>query len=399
MFFKQCFKQSVQLNTCEGGAESKVFTNVIALDSHMKVMPILTLYLRKSLLKDKLSPATVSKQFDIIKLFVRHRVEVDEETILNEEQILVLSSEFEIRKYLDYQSNVKGLSSVTVSNYDAQLGRLYEFLHTNEYIKNNPYDNGSLAVKGKSNIVDSCSFDELFALISVTNSERERTLLQFIYDSGLRVSEVPRVTLEDIQQCTERKYDSIKESSDNFAASDYVPLHVRGSKSREQGEWKFRTTRISLPTLNRIKKYHSSPLYKRNIRSFKGITNTPAFLDSEGKRFTKSGISKLFERLSKRARAKGTLNRMITPHKLRHGFAYAVLQSNDDNTQYLDRLVQVQLMLGHSSLKTTQDAYTSIPVEIYREMVDDNGESLTRAMIMERLCKKTQLKIKIQDKK
>lgn len=160
MFFKQCFKQSVQLNTCEGGAESKVFTNVIALDSHMKVMPILTLYLRKSLLKDKLSPATVSKQFDIIKLFVRHRVEVDEETILNEEQILVLSSEFEIRKYLDYQSNVKGLSSVTVSNYDAQLGRLYEFLHTNEYINNNPYDNGSLAVKGKSNIVDSCSFDE-----------------------------------------------------------------------------------------------------------------------------------------------------------------------------------------------------------------------------------------------
>ncbi|EOX4805871.1 tyrosine-type recombinase/integrase [Vibrio alginolyticus] len=78
---------------------------------------------------------------------------------------------------------------------------------------------------------------------------------------------------------------------------------------------------------------------------------------------TKSGISKLFERLSKRARAKGTLNRMITPHKLRHGFAYAVLQSNDDNTQYLDRLVQVQLMLGHTSLKTTQDAY---PVYLWK---------------------------------
>lgn len=399
MFFKQCFKQSVQLNTCEGGTESKVFTSVIALDSHVKIMPILTLYLRKSLINDKLSAATVSKQFDIIKLFVKHRVEVDEENILNEEQILVLSSEFEIRKYLDHQINVKGLSSVTVSNYDAQLGRFYDFLYTNEFIKINPYDNGPLAVKGKSNIVDSCSFDELFELISVTNSERERTLLQFIYDSGLRVSEVPRVTFEDIQQCTERTYDNIKELTDDFVVSDYVPLNVRGSKSREQGGWKYRTTRISLPTLNRIKKYHSSPLYKRNIRSFKGIANTPAFLDSEGKAITKSGISKLFERLSKRARVKGTLNRIITPHKLRHGFAYAVLQSNDDKTQYLDRLVQVQLMLGHASLKTTQDVYTSIPVEIYREMVDYTGESLTRAMIMERLCKKTQLKIKIQDKK
>ncbi|EGQ7764610.1 MULTISPECIES: tyrosine-type recombinase/integrase [Vibrio] len=372
---------------------------MIALDSNMKVMPILTLYLRKSLIKDKLSSATVSKQFDIIKLFVKHRVEVAEEAILNEEQILVLSSEFEIRKYLDYKTNVKGLSSVTVSNYDAQLRRFYAFLYTNNFIITDPYVNGPLAVKRKSNIVDSCSFDELFELISATKNERERALLQFIYDSGLRVSEVPRVTLEDIQQCTERTYESIKKSSDNFAASDYVPLSVRGSKSREQGGWKYRTTRISLPTLNRIKKYHSSPLYKRNIRSFKGIASIPAFLDSEGRPLTKSGISKLFERLSKRARAKGTLNRMITPHKLRHGFAYAVLQSNDDNTQYLDRLVQVQLMLGHTSLKTTQDAYTSIPMEIYREMVDDNGESITRAMMMERLCKKTQLKIKVQDKK
>lgn len=399
MFLKQCFKQSVQLNTCGNSTKSKVFTNVIALDSNMKVMPILTLYLRKSLIKDKLSSATVSKQFDIIKLFVKHRVEVAEEAILNEEQILVLSSEFEIRKYLDYKTNVKGLSSVTVSNYDAQLRRFYAFLYTNNFIITDPYVNGPLAVKSKSNIVDSCSFDELFELISATKNERERALLQFIYDSGLRVSEVPRVTLEDIQQCTERTYESIKKSSDNFAASDYVPLSVRGSKSREQGGWKYRTTRISLPTLNRIKKYHSSPLYKRNIRSFKGIASIPAFLDSEGRPLTKSGISKLFERLSKRARAKGTLNRMITPHKLRHGFAYAVLQSNDDNTQYLDRLVQVQLMLGHTSLKTTQDAYTSIPMEIYREMVDDNGESITRAMMMERLCKKTQLKIKVQDKK
>lgn len=122
MFFKQRFKQSVQLNTFEDGTESKVFTNAIALDSHMKVMPILTLYLRKSLIKDKLSAATVSKQFDIIKLFIKHRVEIDEEKILNEEQIIVLSSEFEIRKYLDYQTNVKDLNSVTVSNYDAQLG-------------------------------------------------------------------------------------------------------------------------------------------------------------------------------------------------------------------------------------------------------------------------------------
>ncbi|MEF1280569.1 tyrosine-type recombinase/integrase [Vibrio fortis] len=376
-----------------------MFTNAIALDKNMKVMPILTLYLRKSLLKDKLSTKTVSKQFDIIKLFVEHRLNIAVEKSINEEQILLLSSEYEIRKYLDFLKNEKGLSSVTISNYDSQLQRFYYFLFNNEFIKTNPYENGPLAAKGKSNIVDSCSLDELYGLISVAKNERERALLQFIYDSGLRVSEVPRVTLEDIQQCTERTYNSIKEENDYFVVSDYVPLSVHGSKSREQGGWKYRTTRISLPTLNRIKKYHSSPLYKRNIRSFKGTSNTPAFLNSKGEPYTASSISKLFERLSKRARVNGLLKRTITPHKFRHGFAYSVLQSNDGNMQYLDRLVQLQLMLGHVSLKTTQDTYTSIPVEIYREMVDCNGVSLTRAIIMERVYKKTKLKIKTQDRK
>lgn len=400
MFFRQCFQRSTNLRhpSC-GHKASPIFSNAIALDANMKVMPVLSMYLRHSLLRDKLSPATVSKQFDIIKLFVQHRQEKAEESTLNEEQLLLLSSEYDIRKYFDTLANQKQLSSVTISNYDAQLGRFYEFLELQGLISDNPYSNGSLAGRGKSNLVDACTFDELYELICASKSERERLLVQFIYDSGLRVSELPRVSLEDIQRCSERTYNSIKEKGDQFVASDYAPLNVRGSKSREQGGWKWRVTRISLPTLNRIKKYHSSPLYKRYIRSYRGAAETPAFLDSKGDVFTNGAITKLLERLSKRACERGRIKRMITPHKLRHGFAYAVLQSNDDNMQYLDRLVQVQLMLGHSSLRTTQNTYTSIPVEIYRDMLTEDGESLTRAMLMERLSKKTQLKIGIRDRK
>lgn len=117
------------------------------------------MYLRHSLLRDKLSPATVSKQFDIIKLFVQHRQEKAEESTLNEEQLLLLSSEYDIRKYFDTLANQKQLSSVTISNYDAQLGRFYEFLELQGLISDNPYSNGSLAGRGKSNLVDACTFD------------------------------------------------------------------------------------------------------------------------------------------------------------------------------------------------------------------------------------------------
>lgn len=136
--------------------------------------------------------------------------------------------------------------------------------------------------------------------------------------------------------------------------------------------------------------------YKKYARKYTTPAETPAFFNANGTPFTPSSITKLLERVSKRAIKQGRLQRIISPHKLRHGNAYAILQSNDLGTDYLDRLVIVQKSFGHNHLSTTQ-MYTSIPQDIYNSMCDENGELLTRAEKMERLSKATQLKFGIRD--
>ncbi|WP_420230789.1 tyrosine-type recombinase/integrase [Psychrobacter sp. ER1] len=135
---------------------------------------------------------------------------------------------------------------------------------------------------------------------------------------------------------------------------------------------------------------------QKHARKYVNPDQTPAFFNAKGTPYTRKAINELLERLSKRAIKKGRLDRVISPHKLRHGNAYAILQSNDLGSDYLDRLVIVQKNLGHNHLSTTQ-MYTSIPQEIYNTICDENGDLLTRAEKMRRLSEQTQLKIGIKD--
>ncbi|MGP5505724.1 tyrosine-type recombinase/integrase, partial [Psychrobacter celer] len=176
---------------------------------------------------------------------------------------------------------------------------------------------------------------------------------------------------------------------------DYVSLKVKGSKGRGN-QIKPRWTLLSLVTIKRVEKYHASPLYKKYARKYLKPSETPAFLNAEGTPYTPNSISKLLERISKRAIKHGRLNRLISPHKLRHGNAYSILQSKDLGPNYVDRLAIVQNCLGHNHLSTTQ-IYTNIPQDIYKSMCDENGDTLTKAEKMKRLSEQTQLRIGIKD--
>ena len=69
---------------------------------------------------------------------------------------------------------------------------------------------------------------------------------------------------------------------------------------------------------------------------------------------------------------------------LRHGFAGSLLRSPDLGDHAVDKLVLLQICLGHAYLKTTQ-VYTQLPYEIYGKIADKNGEILTRSRLMEQL--------------
>lgn len=378
--------------------EGEVKVNGVGVfDDNGRILPLISEFLSYQSKHEKISyksAGTYGKNLVYFLNYIRGRLDYNKDET---DEVFITVPRHVIQEYLSFLAREENKSSTTVRNRDATIRAFIEFLcnptEDREPLRvDNPYINGYLSKAPKRTPINACTLNELTILIESTQSERERVLLQFLFDSGLRRSELPRVTLQNFKDATNFNSENfISHDSDQPIHSNYIPIAVKGSKGRGN-QIKPRWTLISVATFKRIQKYHASPLYKRHIRKFKDPTTTPAFLNAEGTPYTPSAINKLLERVSKRAMRQGRLDRAISPHKLRHGNAYAILQSNDLGSDYLDRLVIVQKNLGHNQLDTTQ-MYTSIPQDIYNRMLDEKGDLLTRAEKMQRLSQRTQLKI------
>ncbi|PYE38438.1 tyrosine-type recombinase/integrase [Psychrobacter fozii] len=382
--------------------DQKVKVNGVGVfDDSGKILPIISEYLSYQFKHEKIAYETANtygKNLTYFLKYIRSRPDYnDDET----DEVFITVPGYVIQEYFTFLSSEERRSSATIRNRDGAIYAFINFLCSctedrQPLREDNPYSNGYLSKVPKRTPIISCTLDDLFILIKSTQSERERVILQFLYDSGVRRSELIRVTLKDFR-------DPINFNSEKFISADsdqpihagYVPLAIKGSKGRGN-QIKPRWSLVSSATIKRIQKYHASPLYKKHARKYSSPDETPAFFNAKGTPYTRSAINKLLERLSKRAIKKGRLNRIISPHKLRHGNAYAILQSNDLGSDYLDRLVIVQKNLGHNQLSTTQ-MYTSIPQEIYNSICDENGDLITRSEKMRRLSEQTQLKIGIKD--
>jgi integrase/recombinase XerC len=310
----------------------------------------------------------------------------------------------EIQKYFNHCKSDKNkngiekkpISGKTISNRDATFGRFFSEFLCNPPAgyklmrEENPYENGSLVVAAKESLIKPALFSDVEALILVANHEREKSLIQFMYDSGVRRGEVKDIPQEAILQLSREGRKSIIEDYETLKIpSEYIELEIKGNKGRGR-ESKFRKTVVSKETMNRVQKYHSSLEYKKNKRKW-GKTPMPAFLNQNGDPYTARAVSKLFKKLSKRALKLGLIKAPISPHKIRHGFAAMVLNSEDLGNTQLDRLLLVQRCLGHKSLETTE-AYTKIPVEVWDKFVDRNGVALKRYQLMKKLKDRTRTK-------
>lgn len=146
----------------------------------------------------------------------------------------------------------------------------------------------------------------------VVNRIRNQALISFLYASGLRASEICQLDRDSIKQGT-------------------FTVIGKGNKPR--------LCFIDLRTQDILKKYLS-------IRT----DSNPAlfYCPQTGKRLTTGNLQRIFLRVSKL----GNLAQPIHPHTLRHSFATNLLKNNA-NMRY------VQVLLGHSSLQTTQ-MYTHV---------------------------------------
>ncbi len=158
------------------------------------------------------------------------------------------------------------------------------------------------------------------------NFQEARTLclVETLYATGLRVSEIANLNLQDIQ-----KRDQI------------LLVHGKGGKER------------MVPFHNQALRALMAYLSFRGeiLKEIKGTPTNAVFVNTHGTRLSTTSIRKL---LSKLITAKGVENQ-ISPHGLRHSFATHLLNKGMD-------LRVIQELLGHASLSTTQ-RYTHLGIE------------------------------------
>jgi integrase/recombinase XerD len=148
---------------------------------------------------------------------------------------------------------------------------------------------------------------------------RDKAMLELLYATGLRVSELVGLSLNDVHLETRM-------------------LLARGKGSKE------RIVPLGAPAAAAVKAYLSAA----RPRLLRGRVSKDLFVTPRGGRMTRQGFWKLLRR---HARGAGIL-RPISPHKLRHSFATHLLAGGAD-------LRAVQAMLGHADVATTQ-IYTHV---------------------------------------
>jgi integrase/recombinase XerD len=159
--------------------------------------------------------------------------------------------------------------------------------------------------------------DNLIAAIdsSKPEGERNRAIIETLYGCGLRVSELVSLKISDL-----------------FFDEGFIKITGKGDKQR------------FVPISEVTQKYIL--LYKNLIRSQlqiqKGFEDT-LFLNRRGKQLTRAMIFTIIKDLAVAI----NLNKVISPHTLRHSFATHLLENGAD-------LRSIQLLLGHESITTTE---------------------------------------------
>ncbi|MEI6079241.1 MAG: site-specific tyrosine recombinase XerD [bacterium] len=171
--------------------------------------------------------------------------------------------------------------------------------------------------------------DRLFAAVDVTKWEgvRDRAILELLYASGLRVSELT----------------SLKRESINISEGFLVVHSGKGGKDR--------LTLLGSSAKEWINKYLEASLDRLIATEF-------LFITRRGKPFTRQGVWLKLKEYAQKAE----LSKTVYPHILRHSFATHLLEGGAD-------LRAIQTLLGHSSITTTE-VYTHVRTDFLREEYD-----------------------------
>lgn len=250
-----------------------------------------------------------------------------------------------INKYIikDYLQSISSAKPKTIKRKIATVKALFNFLEYEDRILVNPFRKMRIQIKEPRNLPNVMSVQEVEQVIISTykdrncienlssytyaESIRNIAVVELLFATGVRVSELSYLTLENI----------------NLLEGQ---IRVKGKGDKE------RIVQVCNPeTLHALKLYYK--LFKSKIKASKGYF----FINRFGNRLSEQSIRFL---VKKHAKAAG-LTRRITPHSFRHSFATLLLEQDVD-------IKYIQHLLGHSSIMTTQ-IYTHVNSEKQKQIL------------------------------
>ena len=238
---------------------------------------------------------------------------------------LVNVSREQITGYMT-QLKEKGLAAATIARKLAAIKAFYRFMTAEGYMDANPAEVVEAGTKGIK-LPRVLSEDEVVRLLNqpdITTAEgfRDRTMLEVLYATGMRVSELINLTLERVD-----------------LNMKYIIAFGKGSKERivPLGS-------VAAEFLQRPKLTHA------------GRNTNIVFLAFGGHELTRQRFWQIIRAYGRKA----NINKALTPHILRHSFATHLLDNGAD-------LRSVQELLGHSDISTTQ-IYTHLTNKRLRDI-------------------------------
>jgi integrase/recombinase XerC len=243
-------------------------------------------------------------------------------------------SHLDVRSFLAVLHR-SGIKKVTIARKLSAIRTFYGYLIRQGKLKSNPATLVQ-APAAEKYVPQVLSVDEMFRLLETAYRPdlagfRDKAMLELFYSSGLRLSELAGMNIEDLDfgQCLVR---------------------VRGKGSKERI---VPVGKVALASLRAFIDRRSIALEKKG-----GGTLRPLFTGCTGSRLNVRTISRILHKYV----VKSGMDRKVSPHMLRHSFATHLLDAGAD-------LRAIQELLGHESLSTTQK-YTSVSIGKLMEVYD-----------------------------
>lgn len=238
-----------------------------------------------------------------------------------------------ILQFLSTLKNKK-MSSASLVRHQVTIRNFFKFMLKEGILKKDPVHILEMPKRDRKlpHVMNEQEVKQLlnapFMIKDANRQLRDRAMLELLYATGLRVSELVGLTLNSLEMTV-----------------GYIRVTGKGSKER-------------IVPMGEVAKESVAAYLGASRQTYVSHDTNYLFLTRQGDRFTRQGFWKLLKTYLKMQR----VTKHITPHTMRHSFATHLLSHGAD-------LRSVQLMLGHSDISTTQ-IYTHINAEMLKRMYD-----------------------------